>query len=234
MQIVEVTDLAGLRVVMWPFRRRGTALSFLLFPMVHLGEARFYAEVTEHLRGCDLLVVEGIGGRSASVEALTSYKRLAGVERFGLVLQDIDVRALGVELIRPDLDAEGFDERWARLHWAERAAARVAFPAMSWALRFVGTRRMLAEHMAMNDLPEGLEIEDLPFAGIEDLVVDQRDRRLVDALTAIDAKRSHEEITVGVVYGAAHIRAVVRALWALGYRPGSGEWLTVFTILDPG
>ena len=62
MQIVEVTDLAGLRVVMWPFRRRGTALSFLLFPMVHLGEARFYAEVTERLRGCDLLIVEGIGG----------------------------------------------------------------------------------------------------------------------------------------------------------------------------
>lgn len=233
MQIVEVTDLAGLRVVVWPFRRRGSALGFLLFPMVHLGEERFYAEVTERLRSCDLLVVEGVGGRSASARALRSYERLAEVERLGLVIQDIDVRGLGVELVRPDLDAEGFDEGWRRLPWAERAAARVAFPAVTWALQFVGTRRMLAEHMAMNDLPEGLDLEDLPFAGIEDLVVDQRDRRLVDALTAIDTERSGEDVTVGVVYGAAHMRAVIRTLWALGYRPGPGDWLTVFPILDP-
>jgi hypothetical protein len=232
-QIVEVTDLAGLRVVVWPFRRPGTPLSFLLFPMIHLGEARFYAEVAERLRSCDLLVVEGIGGRSASLRALTSYKQLAGVERLGLVLQDIDVRALGVELIRPDMDAEDLDAGWRRVPWTERAAARVLLPAVNWGLRLVGTRRMLADHMAMNDLPEGLDLEDLPFAGIDDLVVDQRDRRLVDALAAIHAGRSHEPITVGVVYGAAHMRAVIRALWALGYRPGGGEWLTVFGILDP-
>jgi hypothetical protein len=231
-QIVEVTDLGGLRVVVWPFRRRGTPLSFLLFPMIHLGEPRFYAEVTERLRLCDLLVVEGVGGHAASLRALTSYRRLAGVERLGLVLQDIDVRALDVELIRPDLDAEGFDEGWRHVPWGERAAARVVFPAVNLALRLVGNRRMLAEHMATNDLPEGLDLEDVPFAGIEDLIVDQRDRRLVDALTALDAQRSHEQITVGVVYGAGHMRAVIRALWALGYRPGGGEWLTVFAILD--
>src|SRR5262245_38867464 len=128
--------------------------------MVHLGEARYYAEVTERLRACDVLVVEGVGARSAGARALKSYQQLAGVERLGLVLQDIDVRALGVELIRPDLDAEAFDAGWRRVPWTERAAARVVYPAVHWGLRLVGTRRMLAEHMAMNDLPEGLDLED--------------------------------------------------------------------------
>lgn len=69
----------------------------------------------------------------------------------------------------------------------------------------------------MNDLPEGYEILEVDRDdAIEDLIVDQRDLRLLDALDDVHARRAAEPIQVGVLYGAGHMRT----------------WLTVFTIDD--
>jgi hypothetical protein len=40
--------------------------------------------------------------------------------------------------------------------------------------------------------------------------------------------RAAEPIVVGVVYGAGHMPAVVRALAACGFKPRNAEWLTAF------
>jgi hypothetical protein len=99
--------------------------------------------------------------------------------------------------------------------------------------RFLATRRWLAQFLAMNDLPEGDEILTVdPDDAVEDLILNQRDLRLLDALDDVHAQRAAEPIQVGVLYGAAHLRAVIHKLWALGYRPVEGTWLTVFTIDD--
>ncbi len=60
-------------------------------------------------------------------------------------------------------------------------------------------------------------------------MLDRRDRLLLDELGRIHAARSQEPITVAVVYGAEHMRAVVYGLLtAYGYRPRSGEWIPVY------
>jgi hypothetical protein len=48
------------------------------------------------------------------------------------------------------------------------------------------------------------------------------------ALAAIHHERAHEPLRVAVIYGAAHMLAVIEALRTLGYQPSTSEWLTVF------
>jgi hypothetical protein len=69
MQIVEVS-IAGVRSAVLRLRRHDTLLRFLIYPMVHVGEPAFYAAVTERLRGCDLIVTEGVDGDSIADKLL--------------------------------------------------------------------------------------------------------------------------------------------------------------------
>jgi hypothetical protein len=89
MQIIEVSDLGVRSAVIW-LQRRETPMRFVLFPMLHLGTPSFYAEVTRRLRACDLVVAEGIRGRSIQASALTlTYRLSGGARRGGLVVQGL-------------------------------------------------------------------------------------------------------------------------------------------------
>jgi hypothetical protein len=227
-QILESTELAGLRSAVWPFHHRETPLTFVLFPMVHVAEASFFREVEGRLRSCQLVVEEGVrGGAAAAGESLRSYNLVDWHEQLGLTVQDVDPEAMGIPTIRPDFSRTEFDQRWRDVPWKERAVLRASASVSSVWMRYFGTRRLLAEFLELNDLPARGEIAvDDPF---EDLVVDQRDRRLVEALEDIHRGRAADPIQVGVLYGAGHMRAVIHKLWSLGYRPGKGTWLTVLT-----
>jgi pheromone shutdown protein TraB len=98
-------------------------------------------------------------------------------------------------------------------------------------LLLFGSRGFLARRLgSQEDLPT-LE-EELGyghrFDALQELLVDDRDALLVQALDAIHQQRSQEPMRVAVVYGAAHMPAVVRSLARYGYRASSAEWLTVF------
>ena len=83
----------------------------------------------------------------------------------------------------------------------------------------------------MEDLPtrDGELAADGRFDKLAELLLDDRDALLVRALEAIHEQRSQEPISVAVVYGAAHMPAVARALAArYGYRLVGAEWVTVF------
>jgi hypothetical protein len=237
MQYIEVTELAGVRSALMRFRSRGTALSFELYPMVHLAEPAFYREVTARLRAsCDLVIAEGIKG-STTARALTrSYRGLADHERLGLVVQDIDFDTLGVPVVCPDMTGEEFDDRWRRLPLKERAALAALVPAFVAGMRLLGTRRFIARHLQVEDLPSDAEDEASDFwTGMDDLVLHRRDRLLVGAVTHVHHARAGrpEPFTAGILYGAGHMRAVTTALMDLGYRPAESQWLTVFTLDDP-
>jgi hypothetical protein len=58
-QIVE-HSVVGTRSAVLRLRCTGAELQFLIFPMFHVASPRFYAEVAERLRHCELLVVEGV------------------------------------------------------------------------------------------------------------------------------------------------------------------------------
>lgn len=237
MQYIEVTELAGVRSALVRFRSRGTALAFELYPMIHLAEPAFYEQVTARLRAsCDLVIAEGVEGSTAARALTRSYRGLAGHERLGLVVQDIDFATLGVPVVCPDMTGEEFDDRWRRLPLRERAAMAALVPAYIAGMRLFGTRRFLARHLQLEDLPGDAEEESADFSPeVEDLVVHRRDRLLIDAVTHVHRARAGraEPFTAGILYGAGHMRAVTTALMDLGYRPAGSQWLTVFTLDDP-
>lgn len=230
MQILEVSEFTGVRSAVFTFRRRGTPLSFLVVPMVHLAEPAFYAEVTERLRACDLVVAEGVGGSQVARELTRSYRWAAGSDRLGLVVQGIDWDSLGVPIVRPDPTGEQFDRHWRdEVPWHHRTFVRVLAPLVGLSRLAIDNRRDIASVLSLDDLPTPDEVElRASFEEVMRVLIDDRDRRLVAALEAIHREQADEPIRVGVAYGAEHVRAVTLGLHALGYRPGNGEWLTVF------
>jgi hypothetical protein len=238
MQFIEVTDLAGVRSAVIRFRRPDSGLEFLLFPMIHLGEAGFYREVASRLRDrCELVIAEGVGKGSAGADALVaSYARLDRHERLGLVVQDIDFDTLGVPVVNPDMSGTEFERGFRQLPLKERVVLAAMVPAVVAGMRMFGTRRYLARHLTTEDLlTEAEEAAEDVLPGLDDLVVRRRDRLLARALT--DAHRAWGErsgtFTVGVVYGAGHMRAASRTLSDLGYHVADAEWLTVFLLEPP-
>ncbi|HUA30356.1 MAG TPA: hypothetical protein VMC03_15850 [Streptosporangiaceae bacterium] len=85
MQLIEQTGF-GVRSAMLTFARPGSAVRFTLFPMLHPGSPAFYQAVRRRLSECDVVVIEGVGGKTTSV--ITLAYRLGGrVRRGGLVGQ---------------------------------------------------------------------------------------------------------------------------------------------------
>ncbi|MFG1809264.1 hypothetical protein [Streptomyces sp. NPDC049040] len=229
MQIVEVTGYA-VRSAVYTMRRKDTPLQFVLFPMLHVASPTFYAQVRRRLRTCDLIVMEGIKGRSAGVGTLTlAYRFAPRRRRNGLVEQhDADLLPAGVPVLYPDVTAA---EAMADLRALPRmtyATLMVAAPVMGLVFAIRGPRAFLDEDLAVEDLPSTHEAEALADHEVLHAMTDRRDRRLLEALGAIHAERRDEPIRVAVVYGAGHVPAIVTGLVeGFGYQPRDAEWLTV-------
>jgi hypothetical protein len=246
-QIIE-SSVIGVRSSVLRLTLHNTPLEFRFFPMVHLGQPAFYAAVTDRLRRCDLVVAEGVGGRatpegrvpstspslgSVAVSALTASYRLPGrFGRGGLVEQNIPYRTLGVPVRYPDMTDEQFTAGWKAVPAWQRTLAFGLAPLVGLERMLFGSRRELAREMNLDDLDwqDGL----LDIESMDDLLAllgEKRDRLLVTELDRIHRERADEPITVGVVYGAAHIAPAVHGLRALHkYGIRSAEWLTVFSI----
>ncbi|GAA1891587.1 hypothetical protein [Asanoa iriomotensis] len=234
MQIIEVTDLA-VRSAVIRLRRPGTALRFVLYPMLHMAKPTFYSAVTRRLKAADVVVVEGVGGGgrkgSVLVGALTlSYRVLRFNRGAKLVEQRIDYAALGVPIVRPDVSKAEFADGWRRIPLKERLLMWAVFPAIVVVRLFGGTRVIWSRSMELNDLPLTLKDEELNDLSpeLEAALGGERDERLLAALCHLHEERGDEDIEVAVVYGAGHTAAVVLGLMQrYGYRPRSADWLTI-------
>jgi hypothetical protein len=230
LQIIEVSSF-GVRSAVVTLERPQSPLRFVLFPMVHLGSVAFYREVAVRLRECQLVVAEGIRGRTASVMALTmAYRLLRHSRRLGLVVQELDLGGLGVPVVGPDMTAAEFKQRWGQSAVVPRLLVWCLVPVFAAGMTLFGSRRFLARALgSLDDLPALDERVPEGFEDLDKLIVDERDRLLLDALTAVHEQRCHEPIVVAVVYGAGHVRAVVHGLSGrFGYRAVRAEWLDVF------
>jgi hypothetical protein len=229
-QIIEVTELAGVRSSVVAFRRKGSGLRFVLYPMIHLGEPSFYEAVSHRTSACDILIMEGVG-RSSRVRAITTaYRWAAGSS--GLVVQNLRYTGDGTppHLICPDMTREEFDRRWSRIALRIRVTVLVLAPCYGLMMRVLGPRRAMAR--LSTDEVSDYEDDDFTsdkYQDLDDLILRARDRLVVDALAELHEHRSDQELQIGVVYGAGHMPAVIQALWTLGYRPYAAEWLTVFS-----
>ena len=233
MQIIEVTDLA-VRSAIIRLRRRETPMQFMLYPMFHVAEPSFYSAAATRLKNADVVVVEGVGGdnqkRSTLLGALTlSYTVLRFSRRVGLVKQNINYSTLDAVIVNPDVSLKEFEADWRRVPLTIRLQIWCLLPFIIVARLFGGTKMIWSRSLELNDLPSPEEEEladhsaelDAAFGG-------RRDERVLAALYQLHEQHNHEDTEVAVVYGAAHIPAIVRGLMGrYAYRPRSADWLTV-------
>src|SRR5262249_58646690 len=91
-----------------------------------------------------------------------------------------------------------------------------------------GRRLLLTPDIELDDLPTREDAESGLTEELDRVLGDERDERLLEALSQIVRTRFAERISVAVVYGAAHIPAVVHGLYnPPGYRPYAADWLTI-------
>ena len=98
---------------------------------------------------------------------------------------------------------------------------------------FFGTRETIAENIAVEDSPSLNEIlfQDDDLDKLDALLLDARDRKLISRIASLHEENGKEKKTVGIVYGAMHMRNVTSfLLHKLKYRIAKAEWVTVFDL----
>ncbi len=222
MQITEVSVM-GVRSAVIELRHQTSPLRFRLFPMVHLGLPSFYREVARRLRDCDLVVSEGMDSPSSMGTAYVLALRLSRqrVAR-ALVTQDIDHAALGVPVRWPD-ELSRRNERHRHLTFLGWLDVVFFTPILATIMAVGGRTWLLGRAFEISDDTE------VRLRILNRALVVNRDSKLLRTLADIHEEHHAAPMTVGIVYGAGHMPAVIHGLRdRFGYRARSAEWLTVF------
>lgn len=233
MQFVEKNSL-NVRSAVYHLKKDGGGLEFMLFPMVHVGSQEFYDEVGRRLASCDAILAEGVNSKKSRLLTL-SYRIVGRIRRMGLVTQQEGLRVsrFREKVVNPDMGGRAFDERWSSLPLGLRAQLLFLIPLYVAYLFLCGTRETIAENIAVEDLPSSEEVlsRDESLEKLDNLLIDERDRRLLDSIRRLhDSGRGDKKI-VAVVYGATHMRHVTGFLIdELKYRVAKAEWVTVFDL----
>jgi hypothetical protein len=239
-QITEVTDI-GLRSAAITLRRNETPMEFLLLPMFHIAEPGFYAEVRRRLRTCAVIVAEGVtNGKPLWSPAMDFANRYIPRGRQHTVVAQTDDLVLpeGIAVIRPDVppvepavDLSGVPglKRMAKITGLNLLAVTSAH-VIATGIALAGPRVLCTKDLEIHDYPFTAEEELTADSPLAHMLMDVRDRKLLEALADVHEQRRLEPIKVGVVYGAGHMPAVANGLGdRYRYRPRSAEWMTVCT-----
>ncbi len=231
MQIVESTRW-GVRAARLSFREAAGGRTVTLFPMLHVGEPAFYAAVYGDAFSHDIVLIEGVN--SPITKRITrSYRWLAGSAKLNLVIQPPypPAGAPGTAIVHADLSPDEFRLGWLGVPLWLRLLAYVAAPCIGLKRRWFGTREKLAAGLTMDDAATQKELlswsEETAF--LDRAILQARDARLVERLGE-QLKGAEPTTSIAVVYGAAHMRAVLRELTRRGYACVGAEWMTVFAI----
>ena len=233
MQFIEKNSF-NLRAAVYSLKKDSTALEFVVFPMIHVGSREYYQEITRRLSTCDLILVEGLKSKKATILTL-SYRFIKKIRRMDLITQYEGIRLdeFRNEIKNTDMEANAFDERWSSLPITLRLQLFVVVPFCVLYLFLFGTREILAENLALEDLPSSDEVlqEDEDFSRLDSLMVDERDRRLLEHIASVNDERAQTSQRIGVLYGAFHMRSVMPFLMkALNYRVVKADWVKVFDL----
>lgn len=219
MQFIE-SSIVGVRSAAITLACRTSPMRFALFPMVHVAERSFYAQVTARVKKCAIIVAEGMPAGSAPVQEWMSQVRFDD-----LVDQNnaLDLESLAIPIFWEAVPPPP-DTRAERL----RNTAEDTFGAV--ALRILGR---YGDPRGLPNLDEADDHDDRWEGGrverwMRERIVDRRDDALNRRLTALHHEHHRRPFTVAVVYGAGHMPAVVEHLRAeFGYFVKEAEWLVV-------
>ncbi len=233
MQFIEKNSF-NVRSAIYRLKKEDDGLEFILFPMIHVGSKEFYDEVSQRLATCDLILAEGVDSKKANL-LTRSYRIVKKIKRIDLVTQQegMKVSSFREKIVNTDMEGQAFDEHWTSLPLMLKAQIFFLMPVYVIYLFLFGTRETIAENIALEDLPSSQEIlfQDDDFDKLDVLLIDERDRRLIRNIESLHEANRKDKKTVGIVYGAMHMRNVTSFLLRkLKYRVAKAEWVTVFDL----
>jgi hypothetical protein len=202
--------------------------------MAHVGEQEFYELTYEDALAHDVVLFEGV--RSPIVARVTrSYRWLVGSRAMvGLIVQPRLPRDQGpAQVIHADLTTEEFAKEWRAIPVWQRAAIYVLAPLVGLHRRWFSTRGKLAKDMACEDQPTYAELLAMTpeSGGLTQAILHARDGRLLEKLGVELGPDLPTSRQIAIVYGAAHMRAVVRELTTKhGFVVVGSEWRTILAI----
>ena len=149
MQFIEKNSF-NLRAAVYSLKKDSTALEFVVFPMIHVGSREYYQEITRRLSTCDLILVEGLKSKKATILTL-SYRFIKKIRRMDLITQHEGIRLdeFRNEIKNTDMEENAFDERWSSLPITLRLQLFILVPFWVLYLFLFGTRETLAENLAL-------------------------------------------------------------------------------------
>jgi hypothetical protein len=194
--------------------------------------AEFDRQVHRRLSACDLIVAEGVRGKSRQLSALTLAYRFAPRWRRNGLEEQNEALLLpdGIPVVRPDVTAaQAIADLRTLPRWMYLLLLAAA-PVMGMIFAVRGPRAFLDEDLEVEDLPKTTRAEELADHAVSGVLTGRRDELLLAALDEIHAERRDDPIAVAVLYGAGHIPAVAAGLMNRhGYRPRQAEWMTVLS-----
>lgn len=231
-QFIESSSL-GVRSAIYQLRHPESRLCFILLPMVHVGTKEYYANVGARLSKCDGVLAESVSSKHAHL-LMMSYRILSRVKRLELVTQSgLDLKSLTGRIRVADISGTDFEAGWQKLPLRLRLPVYAALPVYVAYLYFFGTKKFLARYMEFNDLPSREEelYWDETLEKLDNLVISRRDQILTKYLKQYYADNKDSATTLGIIYGAHHMRAIAQFLLdGLGFRVTKAEWITVFDL----
>lgn len=231
MQILE-NSILGLRAARLQFTNKELAVSVSLFPMVHIGDAAFFQTVYEDAFGHDVVLVEGV--KSPVVKSMTTSYRWMDKAGLGLIVQPKypAAKSVSAQIVHADLSSEEFHAEWRKIPLKLRAAVLLLSPIFGLKRRFFASRGSLSAGMSMEDLKSRDDILswDPTVAALDHCIIDARDARIVEILNAQIGQARHKDRQISVVYGAAHMRAVISELKRQGFILVESRWQMVFSL----
>jgi hypothetical protein len=234
MQFIE-NNVLGVRAAVYTLAREGRVSRFLIFPMIHIGCPDYYAQVRKRLAICDVILFEGV--RTMRSRLLTlSYRLVARRRRLGLVVQGgaTLLSGLGARLIHADVAPGEFNENWSRIPWHIRIAIAIIGPLFGAYQFLTATKESIGKKLKTEDLASSDEVLRGGTApGLEEAILSSRDAKLVATIESLVTAES-SAVMIGIVYGAAHMKAVTAVLMEKHqYRVADSEWITVFDYATP-
>jgi hypothetical protein len=226
MQIVEVS-VFGLRVARYRFIHPDSGCSVTLFPMIHIGEPDFYERVYRDASTHDVVLVEGMKSRVG--RRLTRTYRWIG-QRLGLIIQPRFAGPPGVRVVLADLSTDEFHREWRKVPLWLRLAAYLLTPLVGLRMRWFASRESIAKHLGLEDRLSAEEILSWnpEIAALKHGLLHARDARLIAKLGEELDRSAAGEVRLAILYGATHMRAVLKELNRRRFLAKEAEWLTVF------
>jgi hypothetical protein len=236
---VQILDSSvwGLRSARRTFRSATSNVTVTLFPMIHLGEAAFYDAVWRDACAHDAVLVEGV--RSPVTKRVTrAYRWIEGAKHIALVVQphhpaQSDSQAT---IIHADLPGDEFEQHWRKVPLHLRLLLYAGALMYGLYYRWFGSRESLAEGHALDYLPSRDEtLRWTPeYASLYEAILTERDRRLVEVMSDYLDSAPTSPRRLAIVYGAGHMRAVIKALTRRRFFSVNSEWMLVFPLEHHG